>query len=148
MLQELQLIKVNKKEQTFLARQPFDVQKVIDFCGSKWLAKKLLLSLGEALLCADGARNRGESDDVEFETMFWDGTLFLSEDDDFDLGILSDDFECYTPEVCAVDAELDAEICLAIGTNGSRFISVDWQFNAYVSSWWLTREDKSNWERA
>tara|TARA_Y100000034_G_C6651353_1_gene285115 strand:- start:169 stop:600 length:432 start_codon:yes stop_codon:yes gene_type:complete len=137
------------KEQTrHIDRQPFQLDTLVEFCGTKKLAQRLAVDLGDALNEADRARNRGDSDDTAFELMFWDGTLFLDSDDQYDTLLI----HLVAPTtVCsdvgyrsAYDEALDATFYL--GNYGRhRFIAVRYEFKEdeyAVSAWWLTRDDQ------
>ena len=143
------------KEQTrFISRQPFSLDTLIGFCGTKKLATRLAIDLGDALRRADAARNWGYSDDTVFELSFWDGTLFIDSDEQYDLGINPESlvdfcFDRQGMQQDAYDEKLDATFYLCshgqktMDDVGRRFIAVRYEYkeDSYaVSAWWLTKE--------
>ena len=128
---------ITKKQNVSLNRQPSSMESLEKFCGTKTLAKSLAISLGNALMDSDNARKRGDSDDTEFELMFWYGNLFLDDDDLYDAGIndayLTDYSDAYT-----YDERLDATFYLCF-YRGRKFIAVRYEFkdDYAVSAWWL-----------
>ena len=147
------MITGTKAETKAIARQPFDHDRAIEFCGSKKLAKRLLVNLGEALLEADKAIARGESEDTEFELMFWDGTLGLDEDDlylyfsDRHYSEPVNEIEDYAEAVSYCDI-LDATIALCQDRRtGRKFIALRYEFKDRCyqhTGWWLQREVTHN----
>lgn len=119
-------------------RQPFTLDELHQFCGTKKLAQQLATDLGNALIEADRARNEGMCDDTIFEHMFWDGTLFLTDDDMFDCHVEP----CNLPLCCdfrKYDDALDATIHLC-SFQGRKIIVVEYHFKDEeysLSAWFL-----------
>ena len=130
-----------KQQKQFIDRQPFAVQELVAFCGTKKLAKQLAVELGDALCEADRSREKGESDDTTFEMMFWDGIKFFGEDELFDLGIRSKDDISYFAMAKAYEEPMDATFFLCETRRKRKFILVVYEFNGLMSAWWLTRDD-------
>ena len=136
------------KEQTrFISRQPFSLDTLVAFCGTKKLATRLAIDLGDALNEADRAENRGDSGDSAFELMFWDGTLFIDSDEQYDLGINPESlvdfcFDRQGMQQDAYDEKLDATFYLC-RIKGRKFIAVRYEYKSddyAVSAWWLTKK--------
>ena len=128
-----------REQQKQISRQPFPAERLIEFCETKQLAKRLACDMGDALLEADRATSRGESDDTAFELMFWDGTLFLDTDEMFDLGIDADSLIDFG-SVSAYDEKLDATFWLC-STRRRKFVAVRYEYKEdeyAVSAWWLS----------
>jgi hypothetical protein len=135
-------MQTTKSEQRHIARQPFDIERLVEFCGTKKLAKQLAVDLGDALDEADRARRNGECGDTMFESMFWNGVLFIGSDELYDMNVSTKTLVDYC-SATAYDSELDATFHLC-SYGRRRFIAVQFEFKGYqyaVSAWWLTRED-------
>ena len=68
-------------ERESINRQPFSMDVLVEFAGTKKSARLVAFELGQALIMADRARERGECHDVVFDSFFWDGQAILSDDD-------------------------------------------------------------------
>lgn len=131
-----------KEQSRHIARQPFDMDKLVAFCGTNKFAKQLAVDMGDALEESDRARRNGDSDDTRFELMFWNGILFISDDTLFDMGIAADTVVDYS-EADAYDDQLDATFSLC-NYGRRKFIVVRYEFKEdkhALSAWWLTRDD-------
>ena len=132
------------EQQKLIDRQPFATDRLVAFCGTKRLAKKLACDLGDSLLESDRARSCGDCDDTAFELVFWYGGLFIGSDELYDMGVNVESLVDYTVE-SACDERLDAEFCLC-RYRDRRFIVVRYEFQedeCALSAWWLTREEEA-----
>ncbi len=129
-----------------LNRSRLPVVATQQFCGTKALASALLRNLGAAMIYADDALSKNESEDTEFEIQFWDGRLAIDSDTMFDVGIRPDTIDDLS-RVRKFDDKLDATIILGITTNGRKFIAVRWEFKEdeySLTAWWLRKPSYSS----
>lgn len=133
---------MNKTQTSHFDAQPFSLEQLHRFCGTKKLAERLGCDLGEAILEAGNARNRGESEDTAFELMFWCGTLVLDDDEMCENGINLDDIGLLSSHK-GYDETLDADIYLGETCEERKFIVVEWLWKEEqyaLDAWWLERE--------
>jgi hypothetical protein len=124
---EMKTLQGTREQVQFIDRQPFkNYDQVVQFCGTKKLAKQLLVDMGDALCESDRARQKGDFDDSVFELMFWNGTLFLTPDDQYDYELTTEDQLHEQSHVTAYDSQLDATFFLGKTVCGRKFVAVSY----------------------